>query len=134
MARAPSTPAEVVDRSPGELSRLVRNLLIDNKNFQSRDGKEAHAFIEHPRTSGFVSGPPKSSAEFILNKIEGVKELAMVMAWSNKDDFTGEFDTETEALAAVSEYKKTGSIPESLMLETIFDEQKAESASATPRI
>jgi hypothetical protein len=75
MTRIPPTPAAIVKSSMDSLERIVRNLLLDNKNFAS--GHYASAF---PRTQQFVADPLKSMAQTILERIDDARDLAVQMA------------------------------------------------------
>lgn len=81
MPRRTPTPAEVVDREMEAVERLVRNLLVDNRNFKAgSDGGEAHQFRETPRTSEFVRGPLARLAGHILERLEASRGLVRDMA------------------------------------------------------
>ncbi len=81
MPRRTPTPAEVVDREMEAVERLVRNLLVDNRNFQpAQDGAEPYQFRETPRTADFVRGPLSRLADHILERLEGTRGLVRDMA------------------------------------------------------
>lgn len=80
MARKPPTPAEVMDERLRSLSLVVKNLLVDNKNFHG--ASSAYYFSEMPSTRDFVRGPLKGMAESIVDRIEELRDLSSVMAAS----------------------------------------------------
>ncbi len=63
------------------LTSLIRNLLIDNKNFTSADDRsQPRHFVETPTAAAFVRGPLRTMAEAILDQAEATKSLAVDMA------------------------------------------------------
>jgi hypothetical protein len=68
-------PHQFVGTAFDGLSALVRNLLLDNKNFQS-----GHYCREYPRTDQFVRHVLTVYAEAILDRIDEVRSLAVNMA------------------------------------------------------
>lgn len=67
-------PDELVKREFKMLSKCVRNLLIDNKNFKG-DWDQRGYYFEHETFESYVDGPLKDSAEFIIEKIDQLGEL-----------------------------------------------------------
>ncbi|AGS81063.1 hypothetical protein [Caulobacter phage Cr30] len=70
------TNEQLIDVQMRRLERLVRNLLIDNKNFKiSKNDQIGYYFREYPSSFSYVRGPLKDHAEFILNEIEKTREF-----------------------------------------------------------
>jgi len=73
--------AENVRSAMDSLEGLVRNLLVDNRNFKpGPDGARPRHFAETPRTSEFVGTTLASMAGAILGRIGQVRDLATAMA------------------------------------------------------
>lgn len=91
-------PHQIIERNFTSLTRLVRNLLIDNKNFQistdvaSGSSHQAHYFKEYPQSSDFVRHVLREQAEFILERVDDLKTLAVEYS-----DITQFSDDELEA-------------------------------------
>ena len=86
-----STPRKTVEFQFDQLKRIVRNLLVDNRNFKAgEDGGRRtipHAFRDHaaatPReipASAFAGGQLKEMAEHIIESLDGARELCADMA------------------------------------------------------
>lgn len=103
MARK-TQPHDVIALHFDGLVNSVRKLLIKNRNFKtSEDGphnrREAFYFREYPRTEDFVRGVLKGQAEFIIEKIEELKTLAV--------DFTDIKQISDDELAAEVKRRKS---------------------------
>lgn len=103
MARK-TQPHDVIALHFDGLVSSVRKLLIKNPNFKtSEDGphnrREAFYFREYPRTDDFVRGVLKGQAEFIIEKIEELKTLAV--------DFTDIKQISDDELAAEVNRRKS---------------------------
>jgi hypothetical protein len=70
------TPEEFMKREFKMLSKCVRNLLIDNKNFKG-DWDRRGYYFEHETFDSYVHGPLKDSAEFIIEKIDQLGEVVV---------------------------------------------------------
>jgi len=68
-------PEQFVGIAFDGLSALVRNLLIENKNFEN-----GIYFREHPRTDDYVRTVLKSHAQAIEDRIKEVRSLSVDMA------------------------------------------------------
>jgi hypothetical protein len=85
-------PHQVIARNFDSLTRCVRNLLIDNRNFkiqrdpETRRETQAHYFREYPKTPDFVRDVLASQAEAILERIDELKTLAV--DYSNIQEFS----------------------------------------------
>ena len=87
MARKPLTTHQVMKIQFDQLSRLVTNLLVENKNLKSdKPGELAYYFREFPRTEQYVSGPLARQAEHILERISETKQLCLDLAVTNEEE------------------------------------------------
>jgi hypothetical protein len=64
------TPQMVIEFEFDMLRRLVKNLLVDNKNLRS-----GYYYEEYPKTVQYVHGPLKEQAEYILERLDMTKDL-----------------------------------------------------------
>jgi hypothetical protein len=86
--RKPMEPDELMRREFKALSKCVKNLLIDNKNFQGDWDKRGYYF-EHHNLPSYVQGPLKDHAEFIIEKIDQLGELVVDYVKSYEDELAG---------------------------------------------
>jgi len=91
LKRRQRTPAQVVQVQMDQLSKLVTNMLVKNKNFQpGTDARgyacEAYQFRKTPRTHEFVSGPLKDYAAFITERITEITPLLVEMASTREEE------------------------------------------------
>lgn len=124
MARK-TQPHDVIALHFDGLIGSVRKLLIKNRNFKtSEDGphnrREAFYFREYPRTQDFVRGVLKGQAEFIIEKIEELKTLAI--------DFTDIKQISDEELAAEVSRRKGEALAQPPRREEGVDETIAKYA------
>lgn len=80
MRRKP-TLAEATGAEFDQLARLVRNLLVDNKNFES-----GYYYREYPSSRDFVRRVLREHAQHIIERIETLKEDVVANLRHEVDD------------------------------------------------
>lgn len=81
--RKPQTPAELINADIERLSTLVKNLFINNRNFET-----GYYFSEYPRTERFVREVLREQAEHILLRIDEIKERVSIELGPETDNAT----------------------------------------------
>lgn len=94
MPRRPQEPHESVDFALRVVERAIKNAFIDNKNLKhSVDpdtglNKPAYYLEQYPRTHDYVKSVLTGQAEFILEKLDEARRLAV--DFSNIAEFSDE--------------------------------------------